>query len=140
MKGLCETPGLKYAGSMQAPTEAAAMLGRKPARTRIGIIVGATEADRPAIDGMAVAMMLVTTMQAGRSSRPRRFRGAVSRRTRCTSHFVTEMTPAKPMAEQIAMMSEAFVIDLSNCLKAIIGSSEMSAMSRPEASSTRRVS
>ena len=44
------------------------------------------------------------------------------------------------MAEQIAMMSEAFVIDLSNCLKAIIGSSEMSAMSRPEASSTRRVS
>lgn len=60
--------------------------------------------------------------------------------TRCTSHFVSETTLAKPIAEQMAMMRVAFVIDLSNCLKAIIGSSESSAIKIPAESRTRRVS
>ena len=85
-------------------------------------------------------MMLVTAMQAGNKKRPNFFKGFVNRRTRCTSHFVIEITAAKPMAEQMAMMSELFVIDLSNCLKAIIGCREIRAITKPETKSTRRVS
>ena len=40
----------------------------------------------------------------------------------------------------IAMMSEEFVIDLSNCTKAVSGSSESTAIRRPAAMSTSRVS
>ena len=43
-----------------------------------------------------------------------RFKGLVSSATRCTSQRVTVTTPAKPIAEQIAMMRFGFVIDLSN--------------------------
>ena len=140
MKGLCETPGLKYAGIRHAPTAAAAVAGRKPARTMIGMIVGPTDAQRPAIEGMAVAMTLVTAIHAGKRKIPMRFKGWVRRRTRCASHLVTEITAAKPMAEQMAMMRLPLVMDLSNCLKAIIGSRLRSAITRPETKSTRRVS
>ena len=40
----------------------------------------------------------------------------------------------------IAMMSEEFVIDLSNCTKAVSGSSESTAIRRPAAMRTSRVS
>lgn len=46
---------------------------------------------------------------------PNRFNGFVNKETKCTSHLVIDTTPAKPIAEQIAMISVAAVIDLSNC-------------------------
>ena len=67
-------------------------------------------------------------------------RGFVRSETRCRSHFVMFITRAKPMAEQITMMSEALVIDLSNCWKAAIGLSDSRHMTKPEERSTRRVS
>jgi hypothetical protein len=54
--------------------------------------------------------------------------------------LVREITAAKPSAEQMAMIRLPFVIDLSNCLKAIIGCNEMKAITKPEVSRTRRVS
>ena len=89
---------------------------------------------------MAIEISDTTSMQAGKSMRPSFLSGFVRSATRCTSHFVSETTLAKPIAEQMAMMRVAFVIDLSNCLKAIIGSSESSAIKIPAESRTRRVS
>ncbi len=44
------------------------------------------------------------------------------------------------MAEQMAMMSEPFVMEASNCWKATIGLREKSAMARPAVMSTSLVS
>ena len=125
---------------MEPTTAAAAMAGWKPARMRSGITVGPTEATRPEVEGIAIEMKETTSMQAGRRRSPSLRSGFVRSATRCTSHFVSATTEAKPIAEQIAMMSEPFVIDLSNCLKAIIGSSERTAIRRPAVRRTRRVS
>ena len=51
-----------------------------------------------------------------------------------------ETTAAKPIAEQIEMMSPPFVIDLSNCLKAAMGSSAMTAIRKPAVRRTSLVS
>ena len=115
MKTLCETPGLRKAGVTAPTMQAAAAAGLKPARTRSGMSVGAMAAQQPAVDGMAIATMPVTIEHAGKSRIPMRRSGFVSRATRCRSHFVSETTAAKPMAEQIAMMSAPLVMDLSNC-------------------------
>ena len=48
----------------------------------IGIIVGPTAADRPAIEGMAVAITLVTIMQEGRRNTPSFFNGLIRKLTR----------------------------------------------------------
>ena len=116
------------------------MAGRKPARTIRVTIVGPTAAHRPAKEEMATEMKPVTSMQQGSSRTPSVRRGFVNSDTRWRSHFVSDMTPAKPIDEQMAMMSEAEVIDLSNCLKAAIGSTARSAMMRPDVRRTRRVS
>ena len=79
-------------------------------------------------------------MVQGRSRMPNLLSGFVRRLTRWRSHFVSVMTAAKPIEEQITMMSEPFVIDLSNCWKAAYGSSERSVIKRPEVSNTNRVS
>ena len=93
---------------------AAAIAGLKPARTRIGISVGATAAEQPAVLGSATATTAVTRPQAGRRNRPSFFRGFVRSETRCVSQPVSFTTAAKPMAEQMAMIRFGFVIDLSN--------------------------
>ena len=67
---------------MQPPTAAAAIAGLKPLLIMIGIIVGPTAADRPAIEGMAVAITLVTIMQEGRRNTPSFFSGLIRRLTR----------------------------------------------------------
>ena len=105
-----------------------------------GISVGATAAAQPAVEGMAIETIPVTTAQAGSRKIPIFLSGLISRATKCTSHLVYEITAAKPIAEQMAMMSAGFVIDLSNCWKAIMGFIEMSAMTKPEVSRTKRVS
>ena len=97
-------------------------------------------AQSPASEPMASDAMPVTIMQQGSSMMPSFFSGFVSSETRCRSHFVIVMQAAKPMDEQIEMMRDDVVIDLSNCLKAAIGSSEMQHMARPATSRTRRVS
>lgn len=125
---------------MQAATEAAAAAGRKPARTKIGISVGPTAADSPPMVGMAAAKALVTTILAGSKRMPSLRRGFVKSVTRCLSQPVSEITAAKPIAEQMAIMRLEFVIDLSNCLKAVNGSSDRIAIKKPALKRTRRVS
>lgn len=112
---LCETPGLIKAGLTLPTTAAAAIAGLKPARIISGISVGPTAAQQPAVDGIAMETKPVTAQQAGRRKMPNRFNGFVNKETKCTSHLVIDTTPAKPIAEQIAMISVAAVIDLSNC-------------------------
>ena len=63
-------------------TAAAAMAGRKPARTIRVTIVGPTAAQRPAKDEMATEMKPVTIMQQGRSRTPSVRRGFVKSDTR----------------------------------------------------------
>ena len=103
-------------------------------------MVGPTAATHPAVEGSATATMPVTIMQAGKRKTPNFLSGFTRRATRCTSHFVTVTTPAKPNAEQIAMMRFGFVIDLSNCRKAAIGSPDNKAITNPATKSTSRVS
>lgn len=140
IKTLCETPGLNSAGVVDATIAVAAMTGRKPARIKIGIIEGPTAAQRPAVEGMATAQRLVTNMQAGKSKTPNLRSGRVKRATKCTSHLVKETAAANPMAEQIAMINELFVMDLSNCWKATIGFNEHKAIIRPALIKTNLVS
>ena len=79
-------------------------------------------------------------MLAGKRKIPMLRNGFIKRATNWTSHFVREITPAKPMAEQMAIINEALVIDLSNCWKAVSGSSEAMAIIKPAAINTIRVS
>ena len=71
---------------------------------------------------MAKEVMPVTIMQHGRSKRPNLFRGFVKRETKCRSHLVKFIVAAKPIDEQITMISELLVIDLSNCSKPYVTS------------------
>ena len=49
-------------------------------------------------------------------------------------------TKAKPIAEQIAMISPLFVIDFANAFKPCIGSKDKQVIRKPEANRTKRVS
>jgi len=106
----------------------------------IGIIVGPTAALKPAIEGIAVEITLVTIIQAGNKKRPNLFKGFIKRLTRWISHLVNEITAAKPKAEQIAIIKLPLVIDLSNCLNATIGCNEIKAITKPEVKRTNLVS
>ena len=137
---LCEDPGDQKDGSVEAITVQAAIAGRKPARIMSAQIVGPMAAHMPAKDEIAMDTTPVTIMQQGRSAMPRRLSGFVRSLTRCRSHPVIFITRAKPIAEQTTTMSEALVIDLSNCLKAAIGSSASRHIAKPEVRSTKRFS
>ena len=89
---------------------------------------------------MAKEVMPVTIMQQGNSKSPNLFKGLVNKDTKCRSHLVRFIVAAKPIDEQITMMSELLVIDLSNCAKAAIGSKDRMVMIKPEVKSTKRVS
>ena len=97
-------------------------------------------AAEPAALGPATATQLATSMQAGRRKTPRRPSGLTQELTSCTSQRVIEIAAAKPMDEQIDMMSDPRVMLFAKALSAAIGSSESVAIRRPEAKSTRRVS
>ena len=79
-------------------------------------------------------------MQHGKSKSPNLFKGFVKRETKCRSHLVRFIVAAKPIDEQITMISELLVIDLSNCAKAAIGSKDRMVMIKPDVKSTKRVS
>ena len=81
-KTLWATPGLKRAGVVEQTIAAAAIAGLKPARIKIGIKDGPTAAQRPAVEGIATAQKLVTTLQAGRRNTPSLRSGLVSRATK----------------------------------------------------------
>ena len=70
----------------------------------------------------------------------KRFKGRIKSTTKCTSHFVREITAAKPKAEQIAIIKLPLVMDLSNCWKAIMGFIDTMAKRKPAVRRTRRVS
>ena len=67
---------------------------------------------------MAIETIPVTIIQHGNKKIPSLFKGFVKSETKCKSHFVMFMTPAKPIAEQITMINELLVMDLSNCWNA----------------------
>ena len=101
-KTLWESPGFKYAGYVAATMAAAAHPGLNPARNKMGIMVGPTAAPKPESVGMEIEMNPATSIDAGNRKNPSFFNGRVRSVTRCTSHFVYEITAAKPIAEQIA--------------------------------------
>ena len=71
-------------------------------------------AHNPASDPIAKDAIPVTIMQQGSKKIPSLFKGFVRRLTRCRSHFVIVTQAAKPIEEQIEIMSAPVVIDLSN--------------------------
>ena len=130
----------KLVRNLASASVAAAIAGRKPARIIKATIVGPIAAYIPEREEIAKEVMPVTIMQHGRSKRPSLFRGFVKRETKCRSHLVKFIVAAKPIDEQITMISELLVIDLSNCSKAAIGSRDRMVMIKPDVKSTKRVS
>ena len=119
---------------------AAAIAGRKPARIINATMVGPIAAHIPEREEIAREVIPVTIMQQGKSKMPNLFKGFVKRETKCKSHLVKFIVAAKPIDEQITMISELLVIDLSNCSNAAIGSKERMVMIKPDVKSTKRVS
>ena len=105
-----------------------------------GIIVGPRAAAQPAADGMAMATQEAMSMQKGRRKMPRRPSGFTIRPTKCTSQRVMAMTAAKPIDEQMAVMSDLFVMLATKAPRAVCGERAKSAITKPATKSTRRVS
>ena len=66
--------------------------------------------------------------------------GFTRRPTKCTSHRVAATTAAKPIDEQIDVMSDPFVMLAMKALSATLGAPERIAITRPAVKRMRRVS
>ena len=123
-----------------AKIAAPAVAGRTPALFNTGIRVAPTAAAHPAAEGIAILIKNVITVATGIRKNFNPPNGLVSKCTKWVSHWVYFITYAKPILEQIAIISPADVILLANASNAPIGLSVSSDINKPTPISTVRVS